>query len=1759
MPAADVVTTNIVSATLVARDNNLAATATGGQTVSVPSNEKAKSRLIDGNLNDGWWDAQIFDPVRPVVITLGLGGDGAVAIDRVALHTRHFQGGRAPSEIEIAVSAVGPEAGFQTVGRYRLAKRKATHLARFQPVEARFVKITVLAIHESPNKARNKVALGEIMVLQAQPAPPPVAGEIAAQPRVEEKPSPPRTRLEPQPEPEQPAVAGKPPEEVPAGPVQAAGTAVLDEAAPEREAERDLARFDLGGLVEVIPGKEGTLPRDVEVSFFDGREAVLDSVVLQSRDSQWVSMAHTVELWAVGAGKETLIGKYLLHKSATPQRLSFDPFAAQTLRVRVLKAFPYRFKPNSFQFERVMALESRDTGRSILDGAVAVLDQEAPEREAERDLARAAFSGLVKLLPGEKGVLPRDVEVSFIDGREAVLDGVVLQSRDSQWVSMAHTVELWAVGAGKETLIGKYLLHKSATPQRLSFDPVAAQTLRVRVLTAFPYSFKPNSFQFERVMALETDQPGHPSLLDRVMAKAFDPRSVEPRMNIALSALGGRIEPVSEKISSQYDGNFGRQKLIDGGVQVYTDWSAGRGKMPQGIVFSFRDRRTALIDAVALDSTLGNYGAGDRPKARIALFEIQVSDAVQPENGGFRSLGKFLLPNDAGPHVVRFKPVEARFLKLLIHSTHGGNIMPGLSELMVLEAPDPTRPSIIEGLDINIAPRTMGGHIVRFSSQGGKALNLIDGKAGPEAPAWTSRERDDRKATDNQWIVFGFVYGRDASIRKIVVDPRSEADADTRVAEFKVLISPSGRFSDFAEAEFTEPQPIRLGMGDGPRTLTLKAAARARFVMIRITGNHGGGVFSLGEVGIVLDRPNDIVAQQTAADDDGIADAPPGAGEQAACAGVCEREPNDTPETATPLTPGETMAGVLDAGDKDHFLFAPEDKSFNVINIHLESQPYIRSAVELLDMTGKTVKKLGAEHLSGQQARFSWAVPGGAYRIKLSEPRTKVALVFDNSGSMSGSVGALKTALKEYVRSAPPYEDILLIGFDSGVDPYPVAGADEAIRNKCARPGDLRHEQCVNLELIEKQVTASGGTDLYNSIVQAHKELGSKGNRTIILMTDGQDTGSLGPVPAWDILAGDPVRVFTIGLGSGLHGFIGDLGSSPTDFLRNVSIGTGGRYQFAPTADRLAELYRIIRQDIGETPRYRITATPATGHGTLRVVETGEKVVAPNPAAIDLVVDLSGSMGWCLDADVRCPGHLNRIATARRALDRVLREIPATIPIAVRAFGLSPRRGLRDVDAICSETTQPVQGMAMAPLTEDYRSRLLAWVGGLDWSRGATRTAIGRTLGKVPGDFPPDAKDRKVILITDGDDDCDALDSPDYPLAVIDRLKAQGFDVRIDVVGFAITEKKTMRLLRDVARLGGGTYYDAKDGERLASALRQSFNAPVVVRDRGGDEIARGAVGGPAIEVPTGIYRVEIETQGKTEIEENVEIRDQRTTVLELKKDGSDIDLSRPRITAYEPPGAAEPPPPPAAAAPRADPVRALLDRARQYLDANRLMTPPGANAYEVLRDVLRLEPENAEAKTALARIAGKYESFARRALARGDLKAATKYGDRGLKVAPGHGGLMAARAEVVRERAERARRRQAELAARARKEQEGADGRRRQEESRREALAIIDEAVLGPGISARSKAMLNIDDMIAIAKAYTAALEIVPDGETMRWDNAESGNSGGIIPRSTFRNDQGRPCRVYGQFMSIAGKSERAPDTIACKRANGEWHRPAP
>ncbi len=72
--------------------------------------------------------------------------------------------------------------------------------------------------------------------------------------------------------------------------------------------------------------------------------------------------------------------------------------------------------------------------------------------------------------------------------------------------------------------------------------------------------------------------------------------------------------------------------------------------------------------------------------------------------------------------------------------------------------------------------------------------------------------------------------------------------------------------------------------------------------------------------------------------------------------------------------------------------------------------------------------------------------------------------------------------------------------------------------------------------------------------------------------------------------------------------------------------------------------------------------------------------------------------------------------------------------------------------------------------------------------------------------------------------------------------------------------------------------------------------------------------------------------------------------------------------------------------------IRELLQRAEADLKALRLTTPAGDNALQRYRQVLRLDPENADARFGLKRIAATYRSLARHALDKGDLERAGVY-----------------------------------------------------------------------------------------------------------------------------------------------------------------------
>ena len=64
--------------------------------------------------------------------------------------------------------------------------------------------------------------------------------------------------------------------------------------------------------------------------------------------------------------------------------------------------------------------------------------------------------------------------------------------------------------------------------------------------------------------------------------------------------------------------------------------------------------------------------------------------------------------------------------------------------------------------------------------------------------------------------------------------------------------------------------------------------------------------------------------------------------------------------------------------------------------------------------------------------------------------------------------------------------------------------------------------------------------------------------------------------------------------------------------------------------------------------------------------------------------------------------------------------------------------------------------------------------------------------------------------------------------------------------------------MQQVAELGGGSYYDARDSSTLAAALKDAITATYDVLDATGRVVATGQIDGPPQEAPPGYYAVEI-------------------------------------------------------------------------------------------------------------------------------------------------------------------------------------------------------------------------------------------------------------------------------------------------------------
>ena len=127
------------------------------------------------------------------------------------------------------------------------------------------------------------------------------------------------------------------------------------------------------------------------------------------------------------------------------------------------------------------------------------------------------------------------------------------------------------------------------------------------------------------------------------------------------------------------------------------------------------------------------------------------------------------------------------------------------------------------------------------------------------------------------------------------------------------------------------------------------------------------------------------------------------------------------------------------------------------------------------------------------------------------------------------------------------------------------------------------------------------------------------------------------------------------------------------------------------------------------------------------------------------------------------------------------------------------------------------------------------------------------------------------------------------PSAVVTELLAKGFQMRLNVVGFALGDEATKREMEQIAALTGGHFFDAKDAKALPGAIARALAVPYDLLDAAGQRVASGLTGQEPIAVPEGIYTLVVRAAGPNITVADVPVAHDQFTRVELKKEGQEV------------------------------------------------------------------------------------------------------------------------------------------------------------------------------------------------------------------------------------------------------------------------------
>ena len=934
-------------------------------------------------------------------------------------------------------------------------------------------------------------------------------------------------------------------------------------------------------------------------------------------------------------------------------------------------------------------------------------------------------------------------------------------------------------------------------------------------------------------------------------ARPIQPFERPPGHNVALSALGGTVTEANSPGSGTA---WTAENLIDGFARTYDESGAALAKgwhndpragLPAELVFSFYQGRQARIGAVVIDTA----GIDTEPVIPGAPKHVEVLVSDDNISTNFRAVAEARLWPIYGPQIIRFDPVDARFLRLRIRSAYRNARYVAIGEVSIYESAQ--SPSIVADLPHNIASPALGGHIERYTSEhpNNKAWNLVDGKVG-EDHAWVSADpRPDEAADLPQEFVFTFNHGRAALIERLEIDadgrPRNRAGDFSSWRPKTVSIA----VRDESSSPFRELSTFPLEQQAGTQAVVIGEQAQA--LRLRVLENFGGPSTLIGEVRIIeggsLDVPS--VASMPM-------NTPPDLNRSVTDTPADSNEDNNSQSTATAMPLDQAIDGTLDTfEDRDWFSLEVGGNEPQLLNIELDGHPGLRTQLELVGDTSAASHVYIPPSDVGSQDRLSWLVAPGKHWISVRSLPLHVVIVWDSSSSMKGRTDALESAVHRYLAKVGADERLQLIRFSNEVE---------------VLLDDFTGNYREMAPAIDGKFTASGSTALGDALRSALDLLDDvSGRRAVVFFTDGHDSSSSKSlVTLLDRVGQADVQIYTVGLGEVMRSYSRRMSGTGVHALHSIARQSGGRFFFATDKSELREIFDDIARELREVPQYSIRPSLSKSTGELAVTSLGDPPSGLAPPRVELILDGSGSMRTKV-ADGR-----TRMQVAREVLKNTVLQIPPDVKVALRVFGHRIAEGAPG-DCEDSELLAP-----HAPDQADTLSRMI------DGIRPLGTTLIAHSLRQAI-DTLGDDEDGLVVLVTDGEEECN-----DDLTAAVDRLRQVNPRFHLNIVGFEIDDSAVRDELARVAELTGGTFIRSEDGGALQKALLATLRPTFAVTDHSGNVVGRGLIDGEPITIPVGRYKLRIDSTAALLDETAISIQDDRTTTVRLTEAGSRIAVN---------------------------------------------------------------------------------------------------------------------------------------------------------------------------------------------------------------------------------------------------------------------------